>query len=80
MCSSATAYVGPKLLKFPAVLSDTVVRRFAIDREDLDHAGNQKSDHISLGYKPIIYSIFKKITNHRKKTNRQEQVLKKNFH
>ena len=33
--SSATARVAPDLLKAVAVLSDTTVRRSAVDREDL---------------------------------------------
>ena len=33
--SSATARVAPDLLKALAILSDTTVRRFAVDREDL---------------------------------------------
>ena len=33
--SSATAQVDPQLLKAPAILSDTTVRRSAVDQEDL---------------------------------------------
>ena len=33
--SSDTALVAPNLLKAPAILSDTTVRRSAIDREDI---------------------------------------------
>ena len=33
--SSATAQVVPELLKALAILSDTIVRRSAVDREDL---------------------------------------------
>ena len=33
--SSATARVAPNLLKAPAILSDTTVRKSAVDREDL---------------------------------------------
>ena len=32
--SSATDWVAPDLLKALAILSDTTVRRFAVDRED----------------------------------------------
>ena len=34
--SSATAQVTPELLKALAILSDTTVRRSAVDREDLN--------------------------------------------
>ena len=34
LISSATARVAPDLLTFLAILSDTTVRRFAVDRED----------------------------------------------
>ena len=33
--SSATARVAPDLLKVLAILSDTTIRRSAVDREDL---------------------------------------------
>ena len=47
--SSATAQVAPDLLKALAILSDTTVRRSAVDREDVNHTENQKKGHISLG-------------------------------
>ena len=47
--SSATARVAPNLLKALAILSDTTVRRSAVDQEDLkNHTGKQKKGHISL--------------------------------
>ena len=53
--SSATARVAPDLLKALAILSDTTVRKSAIDREDLkNHTENQKG-HISLGDKQSYY-------------------------
>ena len=30
------AQVAPDLLKAPAILSDTTIRRFAVDREDIE--------------------------------------------
>ena len=47
--SSATAPVAPDLLKALAILSDTMVRRSAVHREDLKPYWNQKKGHISLG-------------------------------
>ena len=66
--SSATARVAPYLLKALAILSDTTVRRSAVDQEDLEHTGNQKKDHISIGDQQSYY--LQDFTNHRKKTNR----------
>ena len=45
--SSATFRVAPHLLKAPAALSDTNVRRRPVDQEN--HTGNQKKGQISLG-------------------------------
>ena len=53
--SSATARVAPYLLKALAILSDTTVRRSAVDREDLNHTGNQKKGHIPLGDQQSYY-------------------------
>ena len=43
----ATARVAPDLLKALAILSDTTVRRSAVDQEDLNHTGNKKRPHFS---------------------------------
>ena len=47
--SSATAQVVPDLLKALAILSDTTVRRSAVDREDLKPYWKSEKSHISLG-------------------------------
>ena len=51
--SSATARVASNLSKALAILSDT--RRSAVDLEDVNHAGNQKNNHISLGDQQSYY-------------------------
>ena len=51
----ATARVAPDLLKAAAILSGTYVRRFAVDQEDLNHTGNLKKGHISLGDQQSFY-------------------------
>ena len=46
--SSATARVAPDLLKTLAILSDTTVRRSAVDREDLKpYWKSEKRPHFS---------------------------------
>ena len=46
--SSATARVAPDLLKAPAILSDTTVRRSAVDGEDLKpYRKSEKRPHFS---------------------------------
>ena len=46
--SRATAQVAPDLLKALAILSDTTVRRSAVDREDLKpYWKSEKRPHIS---------------------------------
>ena len=52
--SRATAQVAPDLLKALAILSDTTVRRSAVDQEDLQ-IRNQKNNHISLGEQQSFY-------------------------
>ena len=45
---SATARAGPDLLKSPAILSDTTVRRYEVDREDLKpYWKSEKRPHFS---------------------------------
>ena len=60
--SSAIAWVAPDLLKTLAILSDTTVRKSAVDWEDLNHIGNQKKDQISLGDQQSYYlQIFQRL-------------------
>ena len=60
--SSATARVAWDLLKVPAILSDTTVRKSAVDREDQNHTGNQKKGHISLCDQQSYYSqVFQRL-------------------
>ena len=54
--SSVTARVAPDLLNAVTILSDTTVRRFVVDGEDIHHTGNQKKGHISPG-DPICYNL-----------------------
>ena len=69
--SSATAQVGPDLLKALAILSDTTVRRSVVDREDLKPywKSEKKATFLKVINNSITYKFFKDFTNHRKKTN-----------
>ena len=40
--SNAKARAAPDLLKALVILSDTTIRRSAVDQEDLNHTENQK--------------------------------------
>ena len=54
--SNATAWVTL------AILSDTTVWRPAVDPEHLNHTGNQKKDHISLGDQQFYYlQVFQRL-------------------
>ena len=54
--SNATAWVTL------AILSDTTVRKRAVDPEQLNHTGNQKKDHISLGDQQFYYlQVFQRL-------------------
>ena len=53
------------MLKAVAILSDTTVRRSAVDQ---DHTG--KGTFLHATNNPIIYKFFEDFTTHRKKTNR----------
>ena len=58
---SATARVVPDLLKALAILSETTVRRSAVDREDLKPYWKSEKGHISLGDKQSYYlQVFSK--------------------
>ena len=61
--SCAVARVAPDLLKALAILSDTTVRRSAVDQKNL------KPYWTSAINNPIIYKFFRDFTNHRKKIN-----------
>ena len=53
--SSATARVAPDLLKAQAILSDTTVRRSAVDQEDLKPYWKLEKRLISLGDQQSYY-------------------------
>ena len=58
--SCATAEVAPDMLKALAILSDTTVRRSAVDQEN--HIGNRKIGHISSGYQQAYYlQVFERL-------------------
>ena len=60
--SSATARVAPDLLKALAILSDTTVRRSAVDREDLKPYWKSEKGHISLGDQQSYYlQVFQRL-------------------
>ena len=71
--SSATAHVAPDLLKAQSILSDTTVRRSAVDREDLKPYWKSEKGHISLGDQQSYYLSFSKTlpTTERRLTGRQ---------
>ena len=60
--SSATAQVAPNLLKALAILSDTTVRRSAVDREDLKPYWKSEKVHISVGDQQSYYlQVFQRL-------------------
>ena len=66
--SNATTWVAPDLLKALAVLSDTTLRRSAVDQEDLKPYWKSEKGHIiSVGVNSrITYKFFKDFISHRK--------------
>ena len=57
--SSATAQVAPQLLKAPAILSDTTVRRSAVDQEDLKpYWESEKNPHFSRWSTILLFTSF----------------------
>ena len=60
--SSTTAQVAPDLSKVQAIISDTSVRRSAVDWEDLNLYWKSEK-------RPIIFKFFKDFTNFKKKTS-----------
>ena len=69
--SSATSQVAPDLLNALAILSDTTVKRSAVDREDRKPywKSEKKVKFLKVINNPIIYKFFIDFTNHSKKTN-----------
>ena len=60
--SSATARVAPDLLKALAILSDTTVRRSAVDREDLKRYWKSEKKYIFLGDQQSHYlQVFQRL-------------------
>ena len=60
--SSATARVAPGLLKALVILTDTTVRRSAVDREDLKPYWKSEKGHNSLGDKKSYYlQVFQRL-------------------
>ena len=69
--SSASAWVAPDLLKALAILSDTVVRSCAVDREDLKpYWKSEKRPHFSRWSTSLLFTSFSKIllTTERRQT------------
>ena len=60
--SSATARVTPDLLKALAILSDTIVRRSAVDREDLKSYWElEKKPHLSRWSTILWFTSFQRL-------------------
>ena len=76
--SSATAGVAPDLLKALAILSDTTVRRSAVDREDLKpYWKSEKRPHFSRWSTILLFTTFSKtlLTTERKiHTQKDSQI------
>ena len=69
--SSATARVAPDLLKALAILSDTTVRRSAVDRKDLKpYWKSEKRPHFSRWSNNLVTCFSKTLLTTGKKTNR----------
>ena len=56
--SSTTARVAPDLLKALVILSDTTVRRSAVDQEDLKPYWKCRKSQISLGDQQSYYLLY----------------------
>ena len=60
--SSVTDWVAPDLLKAITVLSDTTVRRSAVDWKDLKPYWKSEKDHISQGDQQSYYlQVFQRL-------------------
>ena len=57
--SSARARVAPDLLKALPILSDTTVRRSAVDWEDQNHTGNHLTGKLFTNFK-VLYKYISK--------------------
>ena len=69
--SSATAQVAPDLLKALPILSDTTVRRSAVDWEDIKPYWKSEKDHISLGDQQFYYyQVFQRLCQPQTLTDR----------
>ena len=71
--SRATARVAQNLLKALAILSDTTVRRSAVDRGDLKpYWRSEKRSRSSRGPRILLFRSFSKtlLTTERRKTGR----------
>ena len=68
--SSSTAQVTSDMLKAPAILSDTTVRRSAVDQ--IDHIGNQKKGTFSRWSTILLFTSFSNtyLTTERRLTGR----------
>ena len=53
--SSATAWVALDLLRALAILSDTTIRRSAVDREDLKPEWKSEKGHFSLDDQQVYH-------------------------
>ena len=61
--SSATARVAPDLLKAPAVLSDTTIRRSAVGQEDLKpYWKSEKRPYFYRWSTILLFASFSKIS------------------
>ena len=68
--SGSTVRDAPDLL-IRAFLSDAMVRRYAVDWEDLKSYSKSEKGHISgVGQQVYYLQVFTNFSNHRKKTNR----------
>ena len=66
-CYSSSSW---RPVKIPSNLSDTTVRKSAVDWENLKPYWKSEKGHISLDDQQSYFKFFKDFTNHRKKTNR----------
>ena len=65
--SSATARVAPDLLKVLAILSDTTVRRSAVDQKDLKPYQKSEKKHLSQWSAMLLFTSFLKTLPSQKK-------------
>ena len=73
--SNTTAQVVPDQLKALANLSDTNIKRSAVEREDLKANWKSEKTFFQAIKKPIIYQFFKDFTNHRNRANEAKKKL-----